>query len=319
MDLTNGPAPSVQQLRCFLAAYQLGSFTAAAQRLGMAQPSVSEQVRLLERSCGTALFVRVGRGVVPSEAARALAPYAERAVGAAREGLRAARAVRDVVEGTVRLAVFGTARAYLGADLVEQMLRAHPSVRVELVGQNSADAVEQVRSGRAETGLVALPIAEADLVVQPVARDEVLYVSADPERVHAPVTAPVLARARLVLSEATWGDADSTRSQLAARVQAAGLTLRPVAEVEDPETALELAARGVADAITARGLLRRVAPTLPAPVHTVSLRPRLYDDFAVIRREGAPLSPASSAILRLAVDLLRRQVTPAVELAAVLP
>ena len=51
---------TVHQFRVFLAAYELGSLTAAAARLGYAQPSVSEQVRLLERSLGARLFERVG-------------------------------------------------------------------------------------------------------------------------------------------------------------------------------------------------------------------------------------------------------------------
>ena len=56
---------SLHQLRCFLATYEQGSLTAAADQLGYAQPSVSEQIRTLERSLGADLFVRVGRGVVP--------------------------------------------------------------------------------------------------------------------------------------------------------------------------------------------------------------------------------------------------------------
>ena len=55
---------SLHQLRCFLTVYEQGSLTAAAEELGYAQPSVSEQVRALEKSVGTALFLRVGRGVV---------------------------------------------------------------------------------------------------------------------------------------------------------------------------------------------------------------------------------------------------------------
>ena len=59
---------SLHQLRCFLATYEHGSLTGAAEELGYAQPSVSEQVRLLERSVGSSLFRRVGRGVGSSPA-----------------------------------------------------------------------------------------------------------------------------------------------------------------------------------------------------------------------------------------------------------
>ena len=106
-----------------------GSFTAAAAELGLAQQSVSEQVRLLERACGVALFIRVGRGLRPTEAAGALAPHAERALAASEQAVAAARAVRDIVAGTVRLGVFGTMRYYVGADLVASILKRYPDLR----------------------------------------------------------------------------------------------------------------------------------------------------------------------------------------------
>ena len=68
---------SLHQLQLFLTTYAAGSLTAAADAVGLAQPSVSEQIRLLERSVGAPLFHRVGRGVVPTEAAEALRPHAE--------------------------------------------------------------------------------------------------------------------------------------------------------------------------------------------------------------------------------------------------
>ncbi len=297
--------PSLHQLRCFLAAYRLGSFTAAAGELGLAQPSVSEQVRLLERGVGVPLFVRVGRGLVPTEAARALAPYAERALTTVDEGVAAARAVRDLEAGTVRLGVFGTARVYLGGDLVADLLARYPKVRVELIGQNSAETVRLIRAGKVEAGLVALPVEDEQLAVRPVARDEVVYVSADPDRVRNPVTAEQLARARLVLAQATWGTEDSTRRQLARRVQSVGGALVPAIDVEDDETALEVAGRGLADTIAARGLLRRLAHRLPGRLRWVSLRPKLWDTFAVVHRTGTELSPGTRVALELAVARLR--------------
>ena len=153
-----------------------GSFTAAAAELGLAQQSVSEQVRLLERACGVALFIRVGRGLRPTEAAGALAPHAERALAASEQAVAAARAVRDIVAGTVRLGVFGTMRYYVGADLVASILKRYPDLRVQIVGQNSAATIELIRSGDVEAGIVALPVDDAQLAVRPVFRDEILYV-----------------------------------------------------------------------------------------------------------------------------------------------
>ena len=287
-----------------------GSFTAAATALHLAQPSVSEQVRALEQSLDTVLFTRVGRGLVPTEAAQVFRVHAQRTLGAADAAVAAVASVREVVSGTIRFGVFGTSRLYLDSDLVSDVLDRHPGVRIELIGLNSQDVLTQLRRGRVEAAIVALPIADERLQVTPVIRDELVYVSAVPERLRRPITAAVLADAPLVLSEASWGNDDSTRRQLALALQAIGASLRPVVDVEDIETALEIAAGGRANAITARGLLRRMGSRLSPDLHWVSLRPRLYDEFAAVTRRDVPLSRASQAVLELAMARMRALAAP---------
>ena len=76
----------MQQLTYFLAAARHGSFSAAANALLMAQPSLSEQVRRLEAELGVPLFVRAGRGLELTEAGRLLRPHAERTLAEAAGG-----------------------------------------------------------------------------------------------------------------------------------------------------------------------------------------------------------------------------------------
>ena len=90
---------SLHQLTCFLAVYEHGSLTRAAEELGYAQPSVSEQIRALEKSLGVQLFRRVGRGVVPTTVADTLRPHAERTLAAAEDTRRAAQQVRQFETG----------------------------------------------------------------------------------------------------------------------------------------------------------------------------------------------------------------------------
>ncbi len=296
---------TLHQLRCFVAVYDDGSFTAAARALGLAQPSVSEQVRLLEQSLGTALFQRIGRGLLPSEAANVLRSHAQQTLNAAQAAVAAVTSVAEEVSGTIRFGVFGTSRLYLDADLVADVLARYPDVRIELIGQNSMDVHEQLRRGRLDAAIIALPVSDAGLAVTPIMRDEVVYVSAVPERVQRPVTATVLAAAPLVLSEVSWGNNDSTRRQLARAVQSVGGTLTPVVEVEDIETALEIAATGRADAVTARGVLSRMGSRLSPHLGWVPLRPRIFDEFAIVVRRDVPLSKATQVVIELAIARMR--------------
>lgn len=289
---------SLHQLRCFLAAYELGSLTAAASRLGYAQPSVSEQVRLLERSLGARLFERVGRGLVPTEAAHALRPHAERALDAIAQAQGAVRSVHQLESGTIRFGVFGASRIYLGATVVRELLRRHPGVRVELVGRHSTDVVDQLRRGRMEAAATALPVDDPTLEVHPVFSDELVYVSAHPDRVATPVTATRLARAPLALAWASWAN-DPTRAALATVVESAGHTLQTRVEVEDVETTIEIAASGEADTVVALGILHLLGDRVPPQLGWGAVRPRIYDRFAIVHRRDAVLSPATQLMIEL--------------------
>ena len=301
---------SLHQLRCFAAAYEHRSFTAAATELGYAQPSLSEQIKLLERSVGAQLFSRAGRGVVPTEAAHVLRPHAERTLAAAAQARSAVAAVTALETGTLRFGIFGTARLYLGAALVADVLERHPGLLVELVGQNSSEVVEELRRGRIEAAMIALPVADEGMAVRPVAREELVYISADPDRLQSPVTPKALAAADLVLPETTWRTQDSARVTLARFVQQTGRSLQTRIEVEDVETAVELVARGLADSVVPRGILTELGPRLAPGVGWTSLRPKQYDTVAVVHRRDAVLSPGAQLVLSLAVARMREVAEP---------
>jgi len=287
------------QLQYVLAAFEHGSFSAAAESLHLAQPSLSEQVRRLEAELGVALFQRVGRGLVATEAGRALRPHAEAALAATESARMSVGAVRELRAGTAAFGTFGTARMYLGTDLVEDFRRSHPGVRVRIVGQNSSETVAAIRDGELEAGLVVLPVDDRGLEIHPAMRDEILYVSVDPGRLRRAMTIERLAAAPLILSEASWGSEDPTRRQLRELAQRAGVTIEPQIDVEDVEVALELAARGLGDTIAPRGMLR-LRRLAPRGIGWVPFAGPIYETFAFTWRRGAQLSPATRAFLTFA-------------------
>ncbi|MFD0689555.1 LysR family transcriptional regulator [Actinomadura fibrosa] len=289
------------QLLYFVSAAEAGSFSAAAERLSLATPSVSEQIRRLERHLGTALFER-GRALQLTDAGRALLPQARATLRAAGEAERAVADVRGLRGGLATFGLFRNADYYLVGPLVETFLREHPRVRVRLPGQNSAEVADAVRAGRLEAGLVVLPVEEEDLTVSPIMRDEVRYVSADPRRADGPVPLERLARGDLILYDAAWAGTDPTRRQITARMRARGLALTPYVEVERVEGALELVRRGLGDTVVASTVLQTRGPGL----HSAPLEEPLHDDIAVVQRRGARLSAGTAEFIRLARDHLHR-------------
>jgi DNA-binding transcriptional LysR family regulator len=272
----------------------------------MAQPSLSEQIRRLEAELGVALFARGGRGLELTEAGRLFLPHAERTVAAAHEAGESVREVRDITGGTVAFGTFGSAHHYLLVSLLQDFRAQYPNVRVRAIGQNSAEVADAVRDGQLEAGLIVLPIDDRGLDVRPAMREELLYVSTDPERVREPMTTERLAAAPLILYDARWGADDPLRRQLRERAQEAGVKIEPQIEVEYVTAALELAARGLGDTISARQMIR--SRGLGRRLRGVAFEPPLYDTFAFITRRNALLSPATREFIRLAdkrVEALR--------------
>jgi DNA-binding transcriptional LysR family regulator len=302
---------SLHQLTCFLATYEHGSLTKAAEELGYAQPSVSEQIRILERSLGVQLFRRVGRGVVPTTVADTLRPHAEKVLAAVDDTRRAVASVKSFETGTIRFGMFGTARLYAGAGLVADVLDRYPGVRVELIGQNSNEVHEELRRGHLEAAMIAVPgITSEGMAVTPVAKDEIVYLSNDPARLASPVTAHRLSQASLVMPETTWRENDSTRLILRQMLHETGRNPRTRVEVEDVETAVELVGLGLADSVLNRGAAEQLVPRLAPDAGFVSLRPKQYDTIAIVHRAGASLSPAARLMIELATKRIQAIADP---------
>lgn len=295
---------TLTQLRALVASADQGSFTAAGRLMGYSQAAVSELVRRLEDECGLQLFTRSPRQLRLTAAGEQMLPHARQAVMAADNAGAAVRSLRGLTGGTASFGLFRNADLYLLAELGARFTAAHPDVRTRLVGVNSALVAQDVAKGNLEAGIVVLPVNAEGLEITPVARDEVLYVSADPQHTRKPVDIATFAQRRLVLYDAHVGWSDPDRMQLADRAQLAGVRIEPFMEVEHAQAALHLVASGVGDTFVSRTVAEHTIQADHLQVHTVAFDPPFYNTFAVIRRLDVPLSPATQELTRLALELL---------------
>jgi DNA-binding transcriptional LysR family regulator len=180
-------------------------------------------------------------------------------------------------------------------ELAVAFMRRHPNVSLRLVGLNSSAIADRVRRGELEAGIVLLPIDDDGLAVRPIVRDEVLYVTAYPDRTRQPATIERLAATPLVFYDAQSADHDPIRRQLAERAQALGLRLQPKVDVELKDIAMRLVASGIGDTYLPSAYTH--APYYPEGLSTASFRPALYDTFAIITRPGARLSSGVRELL----------------------
>ncbi|HEY1385306.1 MAG TPA: LysR family transcriptional regulator [Dongiaceae bacterium] len=124
--------PGWDLYRTFLAVYRDGSLSVAARKLGLTQPTAGRQIAALESRLGSSLFTRSPRGLMPTEAARALAPHAEAMAVAAAALRRASSGEADATRGAVRV----TAGQMVGRDVLPRILAdfalRYPQVELEL-------------------------------------------------------------------------------------------------------------------------------------------------------------------------------------------
>ncbi|CCH76835.1 Transcriptional regulator, LysR family [Nostocoides japonicum T1-X7] len=291
--------PTLRQLSYFLSSVEHGSFSAAAEHEHVAQPSLSEQIRRLERALGATLFVRTNRSLRLTDVGRLLVPLAEATLRSADLVAATAREATTLTGGLVSFGTFSSAHRYLLTPLITEFHERYPDVRIQIVGLNSSEVARAVRAGDLEAGLVQLPVDTQGLVVgRTLLVDTVVYVSADARRTQRPVTIEDLARADLVLSEARWRADDPLRRSIAERARAAGVVVEPFVEVEVQSAAMELAANGVGDTLVSYLVAR--SHESANRVTWATLDPPFEERFAFVTRAGGGLSPATRQFMVLA-------------------
>lgn len=168
----------LHKLRIFAAIVRLGSFTRAAEQLHMTQPTVSQQLALLEAQIGVGLIERQTRRLRLTPAGEALLPYAERLLLLADEGRTAARNAAGLAERTLRLGVGHTLAIYLLPDLLRRYRATYPGYQVRIAVGNSTELLEQVLSDQIELALVGSPAVHPDLTITTFMEDRLVVIVA---------------------------------------------------------------------------------------------------------------------------------------------
>ncbi|MFY3386109.1 LysR family transcriptional regulator [Paracidovorax sp. MALMAid1276] len=151
----------IRQLRYFLAVAEAAHMTRAAEQLGMAQPPLSQQIKVLEAALGLPLFRRHARGVSLTEAGRALQADAVRLVHDF-DALRSRmQLLAEGKTGRLAIAFTSSAAAHEFTPFALRECRArHPDLVLEIGENNAAEITEAVADGRLHAGLLRVPVAQ---------------------------------------------------------------------------------------------------------------------------------------------------------------
>ncbi|MBK1661065.1 LysR family transcriptional regulator [Paracraurococcus ruber] len=152
-------ALELRHLRYFVAVAQEGHITRAAERLGMQQPPLSQQIKALEREIGVQLFRRKARGVEPTDAGRGFLADALAVLARVDEAVEAARRTAAGQQGRLRIGLPPSAPFH---PFVPRMIRrfreAYPLVSVSMEECLRAELIDSLQAGRLDVSFIRASI-----------------------------------------------------------------------------------------------------------------------------------------------------------------
>lgn len=285
---------TIRQLEVFLAVARAQSFSRAAERIHLSQPTLSEHTHDLEAELGAPLFVRRSRSVVLTEAGRVFQDYATRVVATLAAGRQALADLDGLQRGSLVVGASTTPGTYVLPALIARFRREYPGITIGLRIANSRLVEERVRDGEVDVAVIGgHMLGRTERCVAAGIVDELqLIVPPDhPVRGQA-MSRSKLARERLLSRE----DGSATRQVTERALREAGVAFRPAMELDHTETIKRAVMAGLGVAFVSQfavadeirdGRLRVIAVE----------RLRMRRHFHVVHDERRPLSASARAFV----------------------
>ena len=173
----------LQQLRYFTAVAETRHFTRAARREHVAQPSLSQQIRSLERELGAELFSRARGHITLTDAGAALLPLARRILADAETARREVQEVAQLRRGRLRLGATPSLCASLVPDVLRTFRDSYPGVELKVHEDGSQDLVRILAAGDLDLALIITPLTAQGpaLATTELLREELVVISSPAE------------------------------------------------------------------------------------------------------------------------------------------
>ena len=269
---------NLEQLRAFVTVAQLGNFTRAAERLHLAQPSLSRQISSLEQSLGAELFHRARAGSTLTVAGESLLPLARRMLADAASVRRELDELAGLRRGRVRLGATPTLCISLVAEVLSAFHAAHPGIELHITERGSRGLLDDLAGGELDLALITTSdSASAErFTVTPLLVEELVVVSSS----HAPPlsTGKSIGLAEVAgLPQVVFSSTYDLRATTDAAFSAANLSPHTVIEGAEMDAVLRFVERGIGVAIVPamvlveRSGLRSVRLSDPTLTRTISI------------------------------------------------
>ncbi len=294
---------NLRQLEAFCRIVDRGSFSMAAEDMGLSQPAVTFQMQALEKELGTALLDRSPRRVLPTESGRILYDHARPILRHADQARREIDDLNQLLRGTLLLGASTGPGEHILPQVLGRFKAEYPDVDVVLRILPTDEIIEQVLAYDLEIGVVGAKEANPKLLFEPLIQDRLTVITPPhhPWVAGEKVTMDALLREPFILQQPGAG----VRIMLEAGLKAMGLSLSDLNVYM--EVGLQESIKTAVEAGFGVGLISRYAVrqelrfgTL-AEVQVADL-PSFRDEFYLVRNRKRKLSRLTQAFLSFARD-----------------
>ena len=296
---------NLRQLEYFVRVAELGSFTRAAIALGVAQPALSRQVRLLEVTLRQSLLTRDGRGAAPTEAGKLLLEHARgilHQVERAREelGLQS-----GALAGRVAVGLPPSVAKVLTVPLVREFRARMPAATLSISEGLSMAMQQSLAHGLLDIALLYNTAATPDIEIAPLLEEELFLVQRHtgkglPARSPKPVSLRAVAEAPLVIPSRP----NAIRVLVEAELARARLRPRIALEIDGVAAILDLVEDGAGSAVLSRHAVQTAARPQAFAMHPIG-PPRLRSKLVVATSSQRPATLTQKAVLALIRECVR--------------
>lgn len=288
-----------RQLKTFRTVAELGSLSAASDRLRIAQPALSRQVKLLEHELKTALFIRHGRGMVLTQAGQMLL---EGTAGVIR---RLEQAREDIMAGAgapggrVVVGLVPTISSALAARVAQRVVASFPAIQLRIVDAYGGFLVDWLHRGEIDLAVVYGPARSLHLTVEQLGSDQLCAVGA--------IGSGLNARAKMPLAEALLAplvlpsDPHSLRALIEQTAAAHKVALNIAVEADSFQALVDIVIAGVGMTFLPRYAIARMLDA--GLVEAAPLNPSLNRELAL----ALPSQQTGSAALHAVAQIVRSE------------
>ena len=288
-------------LRALAEVVAQGSFTRAAKRLNLAQPTVSLQIRELEMRLGVRLVDRMGKRAFATAAGRELIEHAQRIAHESERLLAAMRRHRDGWLGQVRIGSSTTALIYHLPPVLARLRKEHPNIELVVTTGTTTGVVERMLRNEIDIGIVSLPVNERLLELVPLKTEPMVAIFSDrTENLPSRVTPQYLLQHALILEY----QRAHVRALIMGWLAGDGAEVRPAMELDNLEAVRRMVAAGLGASIVPAAV---VSEQHAGPDIVVRpLKPALIRTLALAQRRDKPSDPALAYVREALLSLAER-------------